>query len=124
MPKRPVDLNLFKLHLPVMGWVSILHRITGVVLFIGLPLMLYQLQQSLASAAGFADTLGLLKSPLGSVIAWALLVSLTFHVFAGIRHLALDVHWGVERQVARRSAQWVLAVSVLSAVLFAGWLWR
>lgn len=122
MPDRPVDLNLFKLHLPVMGWVSILHRVTGVALFIGLPLMLYQLQQSLVSAAGFAETLRQLNTWWGGFIVWALLVSLAFHIFSGIRHLALDVHVGVEKYAARRSAMLVLVASGLVAIVFAGWL--
>jgi len=122
MPNRPVDLNLLKLHLPLMGWVSILHRVTGVVLLIGLPLTLYQLQQSLVSAAGFAETINLLNSVWGALIVWLLLVSLAFHVFAGIRHLALDVHVGVEKNAARRSAMLVLVASGLLAILIAGWL--
>lgn len=122
MPDRPVDLNLFKLHLPVMGWVSILHRVTGVVLFLGLPAVLYQLQQSLASAAGFTKTLNLLQGAWGGFFGWMLLTSLAFHVFSGMRHLALDVHIGVEKHAARRSAKWVLAASALAAMLFAGWL--
>lgn len=123
MPDRPIDLNLFKLHLPVMGWVSILHRVTGVVLFIGLPLMLYQLQQSLANAAGFAETLHQLNTWWGGFIVWTLLVSLVFHIFSGIRHLALDVHVGVEKHAAQRSAMLVLGASGLVALLIAGWLW-
>lgn len=124
MPDRPIDLNLFKLHLPVMGWVSILHRVTGVVLFVGLPLMLYQLQQSLANTTGFAETLRQLNTWWGGLIVWTLLVSLAFHIFSGIRHLALDVHVGVEKYAARRSAILVLVASGLAAMLVAGWLWR
>lgn len=122
MNNRPVYLNLFHLHLPLPGWVSILHRVTGVVLFIGLPVFLYLLQQSLSDFSGFLTTKSWLSGAWGSLYAWLLMVSLGFHVLAGIRHMALDMHWGVEKNAARRSALLVLIASALTAVLSAGWL--
>lgn len=122
MNNRPVYLNLFQLHLPLPGWVSILHRVTGVLLFLGLPVVLYFLQHSLGSASGFAETRSWLNTPFGSMLAWLLMVSLAFHVFSGLRHLALDMHWGVERIAARRTSFLVLAASGLAAIISAGWL--
>jgi succinate dehydrogenase / fumarate reductase, cytochrome b subunit len=122
MNKRPVYLNLLRLHLPLPGWVSILHRVTGVLLFLALPLCLYFLQSSLGSATGFAETRTWLNRPFGSLVAWLLIASLALHVFAGLRHLALDMHWGVEKSAARHSTIFVLAASGLVAILSAGWL--
>ena len=71
--KRPVYLNLFQIRLPVAGVVSILHRITGVVMVISLPLSLYALQQSLASADEYATVTGYLSLP-----GWVCLSALQF----------------------------------------------
>lgn len=124
MNNRPVFLDLFQLHLPLPGWVSILHRLTGILLFLGLPSSLYLLQNSLGSASVFAETRAWLNAPFGSVLVWLLVAALAFHVFSGIRHLALDMHWGVEKIAARRSAFFVLVASGLAALLLAVWLWR
>lgn len=121
MIKRPVYLNLFRLHLPLLGWVSILHRVTGVLLFLALPAGLYVLQLSLSGPGGFVEAAAILKSPLGRLISLMVIASLAYHAFAGIRHLAMDVHWGLAKPMARVSARWVMIVSGLVVVLAA---WR
>ncbi len=120
MHNRPVYLNLFRLHLPLAGWVSILHRISGVILFLALPLALYLLDRSLSHRSGFEEISAMINSPAGRMMLLVTVASLALHAFAGIRHLALDVHWGVERNAARQSALWVIAAAVL-AMLLAGW---
>ncbi|MGA7180163.1 MAG: succinate dehydrogenase, cytochrome b556 subunit [Thiobacillaceae bacterium] len=120
MYKRPVYLDLFELHLPLMGWVSILHRVTGILLFLALPLGLYALQYSLSSPSGFEATVAILRHPVGRALLLIVIVSLAHHVFAGLRHLAMDMHCGVEKDLAQRSARLVLASSLLAAMA-AGW---
>lgn len=120
MHNRPIYLNLFRLHLPVTGWVSILHRITGVTLFFSLPVALWLLQRSLANAESHASVMSLLNQPLGKLLGLLVVASLAHHVFSGLRHLALDMHWGVGKASARKSACWVLIASVLVTLLAAG----
>lgn len=120
MNKRPVYLNLFQLHLPSMGWVSILHRITGVLLFLGLPVSLYLLQRSLSGPDGYRGSVEWLAQPLPRLVAFILIVSLALHVFAGLRHLAMDLHCCVAIRQARQSAYLVLFATCLVA-LAAGW---
>lgn len=91
-------------------------------LIFGLPFSLYLLQQSLISPDGFHQTRSWLDSAAGSFAVWLGMVSLAFHAFAGLRHLALDMHWGVEKRAARRSAWLVLLASAFTAALTAGWL--
>lgn len=117
MHNRPVYLNLFRLHLPLAGWVSILHRITGVVLFLALPLALYLLERSLSHQEGFEAVSALLDRPAGRLMLLAVIVSLAHHVFAGLRHLALDIHWGVEKNRARQSAHGVMIATALVTLL-------
>ncbi|MDP2029162.1 MAG: succinate dehydrogenase, cytochrome b556 subunit [Thiobacillus sp.] len=108
---RPVYLNLLRIHLPVTGWVSILHRLSGAVLFLSVPLAIWLLSKSLTSEAGFAALHAWLALPLAKLVVLGLVWLFTLHFFAGLRHLALDVHWGVTLTAARRSSVGVLALS-------------
>ena len=92
---RPVYLNLFRIHLPLAGWVSILHRVSGALLFVALPLGVWVLSVSLANEAGFRRIAGWLAHPLGKLVLLLLIAAFAQHLFAGLRHLALDAHWGV-----------------------------
>ncbi|MFN3545019.1 MAG: succinate dehydrogenase, cytochrome b556 subunit [Thiobacillus sp.] len=117
---RPVFLNLLRLHLPLPGWVSILHRVSGALLFLALPLGVWALSVSLSGEAGFrriADCAAGVPAKLLMVgLAWAF----SHHLFAGLRHLALDAHFGTALAQARRSSLAVLAASGAVA-LFAAW---
>jgi succinate dehydrogenase / fumarate reductase cytochrome b subunit len=116
--KRPVHLDLPKIKLPIGGITSILHRVTGVYLFLALPVLLYLLDQSLQSAAGYVAASDTLHSFWGVLLLFGLMWSLLHHLLAGIRYLLIDVHWGVEKTVAQQTAWGVLvAAPVLAIVL-------
>lgn len=116
------DLNLA--HLPPPGIVSILHRISGLALFFPiLPLLLYILQSSLSSAAGYAqwrELFGLAPVKLAAIGAIWLYAH---HFWAGLRFLLLDLHWGIEKAPARASAYAVLALGALTALAIGWRLW-
>lgn len=119
---RPVFLHLLRIHLPVTGWISILHRLTGVLLFLLLPLPIYLWQRSLESEAGYAQVLEWLGSwPLRTLFL-LLLWWFAHHLFAGIRYLLLDLDRGVELARARVSARLVLFADVLVLLLLLWWL--
>ena len=120
MPERPVYLNPLRIHLPVSGWVSILHRISGGLLFLAVPFGVWGLSQSLSDEAGFNRVADWLGHPLGKLVLLILIWAFAHHLFAGLRHLALDAHWGLDLKHARRSSIAVLLASVLVALLFAG----
>ena len=101
---RPVYLNLFQIHLPVGGVMSILHRITGTVLVLLLPLAIYMLQRSLQDPAAFADIVARLGSPIGRSILLVVVWMFAQHFFSGVRHLLQDVGIGLEKTAARRGA--------------------
>lgn len=117
---RPVYLNLFRIHLPLAGWVSILHRVSGVLLFAALPLGAWGLSVSLADESGFRRIADWLAHPLARLVLLGLIWAFAHHVFAGVRHLALDVHWGTDLKHARQSSLAVLLASGL-ATLLAAW---
>jgi succinate dehydrogenase / fumarate reductase cytochrome b subunit len=104
--------DLVRYRLPVPGVLSILHRISGALMFLALPAILLLFEMSLRSELGYQQLQQLaggwvVKTGL-VLLAWALL----HHFAAGIRYLLLDLDWGLEREVARRSAWIVLAVSL------------
>ncbi|CUA86466.1 MULTISPECIES: succinate dehydrogenase, cytochrome b556 subunit [Gulbenkiania] len=116
--QRPKHLDLAKIRLPVPGIVSILHRVSGVALFLSLPLLIYLLQGSLSSAEDFERYRAMVGHPLMKLVLIGLLWALLHHLCAGIRFLFLDIHKGLELQTARATAKAVLVVSlVLTAVL-------
>jgi len=117
---RPVYLNLFRIHLPLAGWVSILHRVSGVLLFAALPLGVWGLSVSLADESGFRRIADWMTHPLSRLLLLGLIWAFAHHVFAGVRHLALDVHWGTDLKHARQTSLAVLLASGL-ATLLAAW---
>lgn len=114
---RPKFLNLFAIRLPVPGWVSILHRISGFGLFLFLPLLLWLFDNSLHSRSSFARFQGIIATPWMKLLLLGLLWAFLHHLFAGLRYLALDFHWGVELNAARASSKLVLAVSIALTLL-------
>ncbi len=120
MAKRPVYLDLLHVHLPLAGWVSIMHRISGALLFVTLPLGVWGLSVSLSGEDGFKRITDCLSQPLPRVLLLILVWALAHHGFAGLRHLALDVHWGVGLRCARQTSIAVLMATGL-VTLFAAW---
>lgn len=121
--KRPKNLNLFTIRLPVNAIISILHRMSGMVLFLVLPALLWVLSQSVQSEASYAALAVMLQHWLAKVFLIALSCAFFHHFYAGIRHLAMDVHWMTSLQKARLSSRLVLCLDVLSvsALAFAIW---
>ena len=120
---RPKHLNLFQIRQPVPAVVSILHRISGAVLFLFLWLFLTGLDRSLASPDGFADVQSLLSHPLAKLLTLGLVWAYLHHTFAGIRHLGLDLRLGIDLPKARATAFTVLAVSLALTALAGVLLW-
>jgi len=116
--ERPVFLNLLEIRLPVTGVVSILHRVSGVILVLILPLGLLLLERSLEGPEGFETCRRLFAPGPVRIVALVVLWLLLQHFFAGVRHLLLDLDICVERLCARRSAWLILAGSLLAAAAF------
>lgn len=116
-PHRPVDLPLLKIRLPIGGIISIIHRITGVLLVLLLPLATWWLDRSLVSAQGFAEVSEMLGHPGSKLIVLLLAAILIQHLLSGIRHLLLDLHIGIDRVGARRTAWLVPMVSTVLIII-------
>lgn len=120
--KRPVNLNLFTIAFPLPAIVSILHRISGVILFLLIPLLLVLLTRSL-DAHGFHQIGVFFAHPVVKFCVWGLLLALFYHLIAGIRHLLMDCHCGDSLQGGRLGAKLVLLATFIVAILLGIWLW-
>jgi succinate dehydrogenase / fumarate reductase cytochrome b subunit len=120
---RPKHLDLAKIRLPLPGYVSILHRISGVVLFLMLWFLVLLLDRSLGSAESFAHYKEIVANPLVKLILLGLLWAYLHHFCAGIRFLFLDVHKGLDLPTARKTSVAVLAVSLTLTVILGAKLW-
>lgn len=118
---RPVYLDLRRIHLPLPGWVSILHRLSGAVLFLALPLGVWALSVSLADERGFQRLADGLAHPLTRLVLLGFIWAFAHHLLAGVRHLLMDADWGVDLKYARQSSLIVLFASGLVTLLAA---WR
>jgi succinate dehydrogenase / fumarate reductase cytochrome b subunit len=120
---RPKYLNVAKIRLPIPGFVSILHRVSGAGLFLLLPLLIWLLDASLASSDGFSRVKSLTDNPPIKLILLVVLWALLHHFLAGIRYLLLDLQAGMELGSARASAWTVLGGSLLLTALLGARLW-
>ena len=114
--KRPVYLNLLKIRLPLTGMVSFAHRITGVILFLSLPFVVYILDLTVESEASFQNAQQILNQPLMMFVQIVLLWSIVHHFFAGIRFLLIDAEIGVEKSQARLGAWLVLLAEAMTLI--------
>ncbi|WP_054087162.1 MULTISPECIES: succinate dehydrogenase, cytochrome b556 subunit [Pseudomonas syringae group] len=121
--QRPVNLDLRTIKLPVTAYTSILHRISGVILFVGIAIMLYAMDKSLASEEGFGEVKACMTSPLAKLIIWGLLSALLYHMVAGIRHLIMDSGVGETLEGGKLGSKIVIAVSVVLILLAGVWIW-
>jgi len=121
---RPIFLDLRRIKLPIGGWVSILHRLSGILLVLAIPAGALLLHQALSGPDGFAASAAVLAHPLVRLALGVLVWGLLHHLLAGIRYLLLDLGLGLARPSARRSA-WAALLGALAAaalVLATGWL--
>ncbi|MFZ5556904.1 MAG: succinate dehydrogenase, cytochrome b556 subunit [Pseudomonadota bacterium] len=121
--KRPKHLDLLRIKLPVPGIVSILHRVSGALLFLLIPALLYAFQQSLASPESYAGLKAFFGFWLVKLALIGVLWAFLHHLLAGLRYLAIDLHYGVALQPARASAKAVLALSLILTAVAGVALW-
>ena len=121
--KRPVNLDIGTIALPITAYTSILHRISGVFLVAGVALLFWLLGTSLDGPEGFAQAKACLASFWGKLSIWAVLVGLIYHSAAGVKHLVMDAGVGESMEGGETGAKLVLAVSAVLAVLAGLWIW-
>jgi succinate dehydrogenase / fumarate reductase cytochrome b subunit len=120
---RPVNIDLTTFKYPLTAITSILHRTSGIVIFAGVALLLYLLQLSLESAAGFAEVTALLDNMLIKFLSWSVLAALLFHLIAGVKHLLMDMGIGESLAGGVLAAKLTLIFSFIAIIAAGFWLW-
>lgn len=121
--QKPVNLNLMTIKFPITAIVSILHRISGVVLFLFIPFLVWILAGIMGTTEQFAQVQRCLSGPVATVFVWGLLAALLYHLVAGVRHLLMDMGYGESKQGGRIGAWLMLTVAVILIVLLGISLW-
>jgi succinate dehydrogenase / fumarate reductase cytochrome b subunit len=121
---RPKYYDLSLAHLPPPGLVSIFHRISGLALFFPiLPALLFALDQVLGSQRGYDEWRDFAARPLVKLALLGVTWLYAHHFWAGLRYLALDLHWGIDKAPARASAIAVLVLGLVTTALIGWRLW-
>jgi succinate dehydrogenase / fumarate reductase cytochrome b subunit len=121
--KRPVNLDLTTIRQPLAAISSILHRISGVIVFFGIAGLLCLLDVSLASEEDFNSVQAAALSPIMRFLLWGVASALAYHCVAGVKHLLLDLGLGESKEGGPRGAQLVLVASAVLIVLLGVWIW-
>ncbi len=109
--------DLINYRLPPGGWVSILHRVSGAVIFLMLPFLLYLFELSIRSEMTFDHFRGIASHPLAKLVLLGLIWAYLQHFCAGVRHLFMDMHMAIEKDSAKNTAVSVLVLSLVLTAL-------
>ncbi|WP_048307181.1 succinate dehydrogenase, cytochrome b556 subunit [Halomonas sp. PR-M31] len=122
--KRPVNLDLSTIKFPLPALTSITHRVTGVILFVGLIFAFWALDTSLSSPQGFETVREALEyNFLAKLIAWGLLSALSFHFVAGVRHLLMDFDIGIDLEGGVQTSKITFIAAAVLVILAGVWVW-
>jgi succinate dehydrogenase / fumarate reductase, cytochrome b subunit len=121
--KRPVNLDLTKFHFPLPAITSILHRVTGVIIFIAMAFLLWGLDLSLESEQSFSQLQVIMDGFFAKLILWGILAGLAYHFVAGIKHLVMDAGFAEDLESAMLAAKVVIGVAVFLTLLAGVWVW-
>jgi len=122
--QRPVNLDLTTIRFPVTAIASILHRVSGVITFVAVGILLWLLGLSLSSEEGFLTASAIMSSFFVKFIFWCILTALAYHAVGGIRHMLMDFGWLEETfEAGKRSANLSFAITVVLSILAGVLVW-
>ncbi len=114
---RPVNLDLQTIHFPITAIASILHRISGVIMFVALGILLWLLSISLSSPLGYEQASDIVSGFFVKFILWGILTALAYHIAGGIRHLIMDMGYFEELESGNQSAKVAFAATAVLSIL-------
>ena len=121
--KRPVNLDLTQFSFPLPALTSIVHRATGIVLFVGVAILMYFFELSLSGEEGFNTVKECLSGLFVRLIIWGIVSALLYHLVAGVKHLLMDVGIGETLEGGVFGSKIVIAVSAILILAAGVWLW-
>lgn len=123
MKKTFSNFNLFTIRYPLTAIISILHRLSGLFVFLLIPFFLWMLQSATHSQTGYDHIHTLFIKPGIKFLIWLSLAAFGYHFVAGLRHLLMDIGYGESLAAARLTATLTLIISIIWAILIGIWLW-
>jgi len=121
--KRPVNLDIGSMRLPITAWASITHRVSGVFLFLTSILMLWALDASLRSSESFTRLGDIVSGGIVTAVVWAVATGLLYHSLAGIRHVFMDFGVGESMAGGVVGARLVFGATIILSLILGVWLW-
>ena len=121
--KRPLNLDLSTIKLPIAGFASFFHRVSGILLFAGMAVLLWMLDSSLDSQESFAAVRDLSSNPIYKFVLFIVLAGLAYHMVMGIRHLIMDFGVGESLKGGQLGAKIGFVIAFLVIVLIGVWVW-
>jgi succinate dehydrogenase / fumarate reductase cytochrome b subunit len=116
-------LDISTIELPLPAKASIIHRVSGFILFFAVAFMLTALAESLESAESFANLTNAFDNGIVKFIAWGILSALGYHFVAGVKHLLMDMGIGETKEGGRTGAIITLVLGTIVIVLAGVWVW-
>ena len=120
---RPVNLDISTIQLPITAITSILTRVSGVINFGSVAIMLWLLDMSLSGPEGFASAKEVLDAPLAKFIIWGILSVSIYHALAGIKHLFGDFGYGETLEGGVLGSRIIIVLSIILIALAGVWVW-
>ncbi|UAJ65624.1 succinate dehydrogenase, cytochrome b556 subunit [Candidatus Schneideria nysicola] len=121
---RPINLNLWTMHFPITAIVSILHRISGIIMCFFLGILIYILYLSLSSYDGFLYITNILNYFTCKIIIWLIASIYLYHIIGGIRHILIDIGWLDDTFLSgKRTAYLLLLLSLILSIGIGIFLW-
>jgi succinate dehydrogenase / fumarate reductase, cytochrome b subunit len=121
--KRPVNLDLSTIKLPITGFASFFHRVSGILLFAGMAFLLWMLDSSLDSQESFAAVRDVSSNPICKSVLFIVLSGLAYHMVMGIRHLIMDCGIGESLKGGQLGAKIAFVIAFVSIALIGVWVW-
>jgi succinate dehydrogenase / fumarate reductase, cytochrome b subunit len=121
--KRPVNLDIGTIQLPLPALASFLHRVSGIALFVGVAILMWLLDVSLTDEDHFNAVKTLFDSFFCKLIVWGVLAALIYHSVAGVKHLIMDLGVGETLEGGMRGARIVFIATIVLVVLVGACLW-
>ncbi|MFV8411457.1 succinate dehydrogenase cytochrome b556 subunit [Vibrio owensii] len=114
---RPVNLDLQTIRFPITAIASILHRVSGVITFVAVGILLWLLSISLSSPMGFMEAADIVDSFFVKFILWGILTALAYHIAGGVRHLLMDLGHFEELDSGAMSAKVAFGATTVLSLL-------
>jgi succinate dehydrogenase / fumarate reductase cytochrome b subunit len=121
--KRPANLDISTINLPLAAYTSITHRISGIIVFVGIAILLWVFDMSLSSEEDFNQLKVMANTFIFRFVLWGILSALAYHLVAGVKHLLLDSGIGETKEAAPLGAKITIVVSLILIIALGVWIW-